>query len=130
MESIHQLGLSGKMTFIGLAKNEEELFFYGDRDPVRLPWNSESLKLIRRIRDEVHRFGIGFHRNQRSRGAIRNSLEDIPGIGKQTAELLLKKYRSVTRIMKTPENELAELIGKAKAGILFQHRNQGDGDKK
>ncbi len=130
MESIRELGLTGKMTFIGLAKNEEELFFYGDRESVKLPWNSESLKLIRRIRDEVHRFGIGFHRNQRSRGALRNTLEDIPGIGKQTAELLLKKFRSVANVHQATETELEAVVGKAKAGIIIRHRSLQAEDKK
>jgi excinuclease ABC subunit C len=55
LESINELGLNGKATLVGLAKNQEELFFAGDTASLQLPWNSESLKLIRRIRDEVHR---------------------------------------------------------------------------
>jgi excinuclease ABC subunit C len=130
MESVMRLGLAGRMTFVGIAKNEEELFFVGDRDPVRLPWNSESLRLIRRIRDEVHRFGIGFHRNQRSRGAIRNELEDIPGIGKQTAELLMKKFRSVANIKKASATELESIVGKAKTEIVRAYWGSEGLDKK
>ena len=63
MESINKVGLNSKTTVVGLAKNEEEIFFPGDKQSIKLPWDSESLKLIRRIRDEVHRFGITFHRN-------------------------------------------------------------------
>ena len=66
LEAITELELQGKMTLVGLAKNEEEIFFASDKESVKLPYNSESLKLIRRIRDEVHRFGITFHRNKRS----------------------------------------------------------------
>ena len=73
---------TGKTTLVGLAKNEEELFFAGDKESLKLPYNSDSLNLIRRIRNEVHRFGITFHRQKRSKGTFKNELEDIPGIGK------------------------------------------------
>jgi excinuclease ABC subunit C len=118
MESIKQLGLEGKMTVVGLAKNEEEIFFPGDTESFKLPWGSDSLKLVRRIRDEVHRFGISFHRNKRSRGTFTNELENINGIGKQTAELLLKEFKSVKRVKESSEETLSKLIGKAKARII------------
>ena len=98
VEGLEELNLMGKTTIVGLAKNEEEIFFPGDKQSIKLPWDSESLKLIRRIRDEVHRFGITFHRNQRSRGTFVNELELIKGIGKNTADTLLKKYKSVKKI--------------------------------
>ncbi|MEO6404672.1 MAG: excinuclease ABC subunit UvrC, partial [Ferruginibacter sp.] len=98
MVSIRELGLNGKTTLVGLAKNQEELFFAGDSASLQLPWDSESLKLIRRIRDEVHRFGITFHRNKRSKGTFKNELEGINGIGKQTADILLKEMKSVKKI--------------------------------
>lgn len=119
LESITQLNLEGRMTLVGLAKNKEELFFAGDSASLQLPWSSESLKLIRRIRDEVHRFGITFHRNKRSKGAIENELEGIKGIGKQTADLLLKEYRSVKNIRALSFEELEKFAGKSKAAIVF-----------
>ncbi|MEO7306309.1 MAG: helix-hairpin-helix domain-containing protein, partial [Ferruginibacter sp.] len=106
---------------IGLAKNEEEIFFPGDTESVKLPWDSESLKLIRRIRDEVHNYGISYHRNLRSKGTFKNELEQIKGIGEATANLLLKEFKSVKNIRtKTPE-ELTVLIGKAKAALLIKY---------
>ena len=123
LESIFKLGLQGKTTLVGLAKNREELFFAGDSASLELPWDSESLKLIRRIRDEVHRFGISFHRNQRSKGTFKNEMEDINGIGKKTADLLLKKFRSVSKIKKASIEEIASLIGDSKAAILFKGFN-------
>ena len=120
MESIIELELTGRVTLVGLAKNEEELFFYGDSESIKLPWDSESLKLIRRIRDEVHRFGITFHRNQRSKGSFKNELEDIPGIGKSTIDTLLKKFRSVKKIKEAPVEELEATIGKSKTSILLE----------
>ena len=118
MQSIKELNLEGKTTLVGLAKNEEELFFYGDKQSIKLPWDSESLKLIRRIRDEVHRFGITFHRNQRSKGALKNELEHLDGIGKATIDMLLKKFKSVKNIKEKTLDELAEIIGTSRAKII------------
>ena len=84
-EAIEELHLKGKMTLVGLAKNEEEIFFVGDKESLKLSYDSESHKLIRLIRDEVHRFGFNFHRNKRSKGTFKNSLQDIKGIGSTTA---------------------------------------------
>ncbi len=125
MESIEELGLKGKTTLIGLAKNEEELFYAGDQQSIKLPWDGNSLKLIRRIRDEVHRFGITFHRNQRSRGTFVNELEKIKGIGKATADLLLKQYKSVKNIKALPIEELTKIIGLSKASIITAYFNSG-----
>jgi excinuclease ABC subunit C len=103
---------------VGLAKNEEEIFFPGDKESVKLPYHSESLKFIRRVRDEVHRFGITFHRQQRSKGTFYNELENIKGIGKNTADNLLKEFRSVQRVKELSEEELSKAVGKAKAKII------------
>jgi excinuclease ABC subunit C len=123
IEGLQETGALGKTSVIGLAKNEEEIFFPGDRQSVKLAWDSESLKLIRRIRDEVHRFGITFHRNQRSRGTFVNELEKIKGIGKSTADTLLKKYRSVKKIKELSKETLAETIGASKAQIVYNYFN-------
>ncbi len=120
-EAIEVHGLQGKTTLIGLAKNEEELFFIGDKDSLKLPYDSESLKLIRTIRNEVHRFGINFHRNKRSKGTFKNSLVEIKGIGMNSANLLLKNFRSVKNIKEQTEEELAKVIGKSKARIVKEY---------
>ena len=96
-------------------------FFAGDRESLKLPYNSDSLKLIRRIRDEVHRFGINFHRNKRSKGTFKNELEDIPGIGKATVDILLKKFRSVKTIREINKEEIEKLVGKSKALALADY---------
>jgi excinuclease ABC subunit C len=121
VEALEDLNAKRQTVVIGLAKNEEEIFFPGDTESVKLPYNSNSLKLIRRIRDEVHRFGISFHRQKRSKGTFKNELEEIRGIGKSTSDLLLKKFRSVNNIRQKNEEELSELIGKAKARILHDY---------
>jgi excinuclease ABC subunit C len=121
LEAMEELKVKSKATTIGLAKNEEEIFFSGDKQPLKLPFNSESLKIIRAIRNEVHRFGISFHRNKRSKGTFKNKLEEIPGIGKNTADILLKEFKSVKKIIQTQKNELARVVGKAKAGIITDY---------
>ncbi|MBU6308021.1 MAG: excinuclease ABC subunit UvrC [Bacteroidetes bacterium] len=118
MEAITELGLQGTMTLVGLAKNQEELFFTGDSEPLRLPYQSNSLLLIRRIRDEVHRFGVNFHRKQRSKGTFKNQLQEVPGIGAQTATELLQHFRSVNNMLKASSEELAAVVGKVKANKI------------
>ncbi len=126
VEAIAELGLAGKTTLIGLAKNEEEIFFPGDQQSIKLPWDSESLKLIRRIRDEVHRFGIKFHRNQRSRGTFVNELEMIKGIGKNTADNLLKQFKSIKKIKELSPEELEKAAGRSKANIIRAYFNSSN----
>jgi excinuclease ABC subunit C len=121
LESIEELGLRGKLTLVGLAKNEEEIFFAGDRQSLKLPYDSMSLKLIRKIRDEVHRFGISFHRNKRSRGTFKNELENIKGIGKHTADQLLKTFHSVKKMRAAPEEELVTLVGVSKTKLIKEY---------
>lgn len=121
MQSIEELGLTGRMTVVGLAKREESIFYPGDKDPLQLPYNGQSLLLIRRIRDEVHRFGITFHRDVRSKGTIKNELEDIPGIGGKTAQTLLQTYRSVAKVKQMTLRELTLSIGASKARTVYTY---------
>lgn len=118
LESIEALGLTGSTTLVGLAKNEEEIFFAGDSQSLKLPWDSDSLKLLRGIRDEVHRFGITFHRNKRSKGTFTTALENIEGIGPATREILLNQFKSVANIKKEPIQNITALIGAKKATAL------------
>ena len=118
MDSIKKLKLEGKTTLVGLAKNEEEIFFYGDQQSIKLPWGSESLKLIRRIRDEVHRYGITYHRNLRSKGSLTNELDQIEGVGKATIELLLKKFKSVKKVKAASPEEIEAVVGISKASLI------------
>ncbi len=124
MESINTLGLTNKITVVGLAKNEEEIFFPGDTESVKLAMNGDSLNLIRYIRDEVHRFGITFHRNKRSKGTFTNELEKIKGIGSNTATQLLQTFKSVKNIGNQNETEIAKIIGVSKAKLVFMHFNK------
>lgn len=110
LKSLKLLGINNKMTVIGIAKRLEELYYPGDPYPLYLDKKSETLKIIQQLRDEAHRFGITFHRNQRSRTTFRTELEQIPGIGRKTAEKLLLKFKSVTKIKNAPDASLMEIL--------------------
>ncbi len=127
IEAMDELEIMGKTTLVGLAKNEEELFFAGDQESRKLPFNSPSLKLIRGIRDEVHRFGITFHRLKRSKGTFKNELEDIPGIGKATADILLKEYKSVKNVRATAQEELERKVGRSKTKLIMDYFGKHEG---
>ncbi len=118
MQSIRALKLEGTITVVGLAKNEEEIFFPGDTQSIKLPWDSESLKLVRRIRDEVHQYGIAYHRKIRSKGAFNNEMQNIKGIGKNTINQLLKEFRSVRNIRQKSESDIAAIIGNTRAKLI------------
>ncbi|MBB6005416.1 excinuclease ABC subunit UvrC [Arcicella rosea] len=114
-DALKNLGLYGKIPIIGIAKRLEEIYFPEDSIPLYIDKKSESLKLIQRLRDEAHRFGITKHRDKRSKNFIISQLESIDGIGKHTAEKLLKHFGTVSNIYKATTEELETLLGKAKA---------------
>jgi excinuclease ABC subunit C len=124
---LQNLGISDKITIIGLAKRLEEIFFPGDSIPLILDKTSETLKIIQHLRDEAHRFGITFHRQLRSKKQTFSELDAIKGIGEKTKILLLQRYKSIKRIREVPFNELKELLGKTKATLLInglQNKNE------
>ena len=118
MKSLDELGLRGKITVIGIAKKLEEIYFPGDSVPMYLDKNSITLKVIQHLRNEAHRFGINFHRGKRSSKMNRSFLDEIPGIGEKTKELLLKKFGSVKKIRDASPGALEEVIGSKKAALL------------
>lgn len=113
MKSLEGLGLAGAMTVVGIAKNLEEIFFPNDGIPLYIDKKSESLKLIQQCRDEAHRFGITFHRNQRSKNFLTTELEGIEGVGEKTIEKLLTHFGSVKRIKDASAEDLQAVVGKA-----------------
>jgi excinuclease ABC subunit C len=115
LKSIDELGLRGKIAIIGIAKRLEELFYPGDSVPLYLDKKSETLKIIQQLRNEAHRFGITFHRDQRSKAAIQTSIETIPGIGEKTMLTLIKHFKSVKRLKLAAENEISKVVGVSKA---------------
>jgi excinuclease ABC subunit C len=121
VKALETLGLRGKIAIIGIAKRLEEIFYPGDSIPLYLDKKSETLKIIQHLRNEAHRFGITFHRNKRSSTALNTELENIPGIGEKTVVELLKHFRSLKRIKEASREELAQVVGKSKAGIIKNH---------
>jgi len=121
MKSIDKLNLREKMTVIGIAKKLEEIYFPGDSIPIYLDKNSYSLKLIRQLRDEAHRFGINFHRQKRSSGMIKSELDSLKGIGPKTKEVLLRKFDSLDQIRNVAPSDLEKLVGRSKASILTEY---------
>ncbi|MES2591326.1 MAG: excinuclease ABC subunit UvrC [Bacteroidota bacterium] len=121
LESLDKLGLRGKVGIIGIAKRLEEIYFPNDSIPMYLDKRSETLKIIQQIRDEAHRFGITHHRSKRDKGTLKTELTEIKGISTTTAQKLLSHFKSVKKIKEVPEVELAEVIGKSKAGIVFSY---------
>ncbi|WP_295654348.1 excinuclease ABC subunit UvrC [uncultured Mucilaginibacter sp.] len=115
IKSLKLLGIEKEVTIIGIAKRLEELYYPGDQYPMYLDKKSETLKVIQNLRDEAHRFGITFHRKKRDKGTLATELELIDGIGKTSAEKLLKYFKSVKKIKEATAEELEEVVNKKQA---------------
>ncbi len=123
VKSLRLLGLYGKITIVGIAKRLEEIFFPEDSIPLYLDKKSETLKILQRVRDEAHRFGVKHHRTRRTNSTIKSELEEIPGVGERTIELLLSKLKSVKRIRESNLETLEEILGKSKAKVIYDFFN-------
>ena len=117
-QAICELGLQDRMTVIGLAKRLEEVIRVGDPYPLFIDRNSQALKLLQRIRDEAHRFGITFHRSLRSKAAVQSALREIKGVGEQTEQKLLMHFGSVARIAAASTEDIAAITGPALARTI------------
>lgn len=124
VKSLRLLGLYGKITIVGIAKRLEEIFFPEDPIPLYLDKKSETLKILQRVRDEAHRFGVKHHRTRRKNSTIKSELEEIPGVGEKTIELLLSKLKSVKRIKESNLETLEEILGKSKAKFIYDFFNK------
>ena len=123
IEVLDSLGLRHQIAMIGIAKSLNEIYFPGDSLPLYIDKNSETLKVVQRLRDEAHRFGIAHHRNKRSKGQVASALDSITGVGEKTKQLLLRNFKSVKRIKEAPEEQLAQVVGPAKAKLVFNALN-------
>lgn len=121
VKSLKNLGIEKQVTVIGIAKKLEELYYPGDQYPLYLDKKSESLKIIQQLRDEAHRFGITFHRKKRNNATLSTELENIPGIGRISAENLLRKFKSVRKIKEATEKELLEVLNKSQTESLLNY---------
>ena len=125
-QALAELGLTEKLTVIGLAKRLEEVIRVGDPYPLFIDRNSLALKVLQQIRDEAHRFGITFHRNLRSKSQIHSALRDIKGVGEQTESRLLLHYGSVARIASAPVSDLSAFVGPALARRIHEALNASE----
>lgn len=123
VKSLKLLGIYGKVTVIGIAKRLEEIYFPEDPIPLYLDKKSETLKILQRVRDEAHRFGVRHHRTRRKNATILTELEEIPGVGEKSIELLFKRLKSVKRIKEAPFETLAEILGTRKGKIVWDYFN-------
>lgn len=124
VKALKDLGLWGQIPIIGIAKRLEEIYVPNDPLPLYIDKKSETLRLIQRMRDEAHRFGITFHRSRRDAATLKTELTDVKGLGPVTADKLLTKFKSVKKIKELTEQELTAEVGKAKARILLDYFSQ------
>lgn len=109
-EAMREMGVEF-IPVASIAKENEELFRPGIADPITLPPTSPALYLVQRIRDEAHRFAIGYHRRVRRSEAMSSALDNVPGIGPKRKRALLQKFRSVRAIKDAPIDEMAAVVG-------------------
>jgi len=121
VKALKDLNLWGQMAVIGIAKRLEEIYVPNDPLPLYIDKKSESLRLFQRMRDEVHRFGITFHRSRRDAATLKTELTEVKGLGPITADKLLSKFKSVKKIKELTESELIAEVGKAKAKVLLNY---------
>ena len=121
VKSLKELDLDNKISVLGIAKRLEELYFPNDSIPLYLNKKSETLKVIQQLRNEAHRFGVSFHRDKRSKSSLTSGLDDIHGIGENTKNKLLKKFKSISKLKKADEKEIIDLIGKSKAEKIMNY---------
>jgi excinuclease ABC subunit C len=118
--ALEELGL-GDQPVASLAKREELLFVRGREGPIALPRSSPVLQLVQRVRDEAHRFAVGFHRQARSRRTLHSELDEIDGVGPAKRRKLLSVFGSVRGVRGATEEELAAVVGKATAARVRRH---------
>ncbi|MBD5302929.1 MAG: excinuclease ABC subunit C [Bacteroides sp.] len=129
VEAFDEMGIRGEVALVGIAKRLEEIYFPGDSLPLYLDKKSPSLRVIQALRDEAHRFGITFHRDQRSRGQVRSELDSIPGIGPKTAARLMKEFKSVKRLRAASIEDIQKVVGKSKAAALVAVLHKEDEER-
>ncbi len=128
VEALDAMGLRGVIAVAGIAKRLEEIYFPGDSVPLYIDKNSETLRVVQHMRDEAHRFGITHHRNRRSKTQTVSALDSIKGIGEKTRMALLTKFRSLKRVGEADLDDLAAIVGPAKASIVYAALHPDDND--
>ena len=121
VNSLDKLGLRGKVAVIGIAKRLEEIYYPGDSLPLYLDKRSETLRVIQHMRNEAHRFGIGFHRRKRSGPLTVSYLEQLKGIGKESVKKLYDRFQTWEEIKNAGYEEWMQILGKKRAEILKRY---------
>lgn len=121
VEAFDEMGIRGQVALIGIAKRLEEIYFPGDSLPLYIDKKSESLRVVQALRDEAHRFGITHHRLRRSKGQVRSELDGIRGVGPVTVQTLMRHFRSLKRLREASLDDIAAVVGAAKAKIVWSH---------
>lgn len=129
VEALEEIGLRGTVAVVGIAKRLEEIYFPGDPVPLYIDKNSESLRVVQQLRDEAHRFGITHHRNRRSKGQAVSELDGIKGIGPKSVEELIKAFKSVKRLREASAEDIARVVGPAKARLIAEHFGRSEGSE-
>ena len=119
VEAFDEMGIRGQVALVGIAERLEEIYFPGDSVPLYIDKNSESLRVVQRMRDEAHRFAITHHRNRRSKGQTVSVLDGIKGVGDVTRNTLIKHFKSVKRLKEASLEDVAKVVGAAKAKIVM-----------
>ena len=119
VEALEEIGLRGVIAVVGIAKRLEEIYFPGDSVPLYIDKNSETLRVVQHLRDEAHRFGITHHRNRRSKGQTVSALDSIKGVGEKSRTALLRKFKSVKRIKEADLDAIADVVGPARASVVY-----------
>ena len=120
VEAFDEMGIRGQVALVGIAERLEEIYFPGDSVPLYIDKNSESLRVVQRMRDEAHRFAITHHRNRRSKGQTVSVLDGIKGVGDVTRNTLIKHFKSVKRLKEASLEDVAKVVGAAKAKIVME----------
>ncbi len=120
LEALKKVGLDGKIATIGIAERLEEIYYPNDPVPLYIDKNSETLKLIQRLRDEAHRFGLSFHQKQRSNRQLVSELDGVKGIGPATKNKLLAHFKSIKRLKEAEQEDIVSLVGPSKGNIIRQ----------
>jgi excinuclease ABC subunit C len=123
-EALAELGL-GDQPVASLAKREELIFVPGRDEPVALPRSSPVLQFVQRVRDEAHRFAIGFHRQTRSKRTLRSELDEIPGIGPIKRRKLLSRFGSLRGVRGASIEELTSAVGRTTAERIRAFLDRG-----
>ena len=130
MEALRELNLDGDLVVCSLAKQREEVFVPGAGEPLDSEPEQLGVQLLRRLRDEAHRFAVSFHRQQRGERMKRSRLSDIPGLGPKRIKELLAHFRSIDAIQLASPETLAQApgLGPGLAQVVWEYFHPGAAD--